>query len=221
MTKTNTAAAAPRQRNAHVTRERILAVAYKEFAARGYDGARIDTIVAKCRISKNLLYHYFEGKEALFIEVMERAYKAMRDRQNELALPGKDPRDDMKALIVHTIQHFIDEPEFMLLLSTENVHKAAHIKKSKAIPEMFNPLKSALNSILETGKRTGVFRKDADWLDLYVSISGLGSYFITNRYTLSYVLGEDIGSQERIKRRLEHAPDMVLSYLCNLADENR
>ncbi|WP_208508326.1 TetR/AcrR family transcriptional regulator [Variovorax paradoxus] len=205
----------PRQRNAVATRDRILKIASKEFAAHGYDGARIDAIVARCKISKNLVYHYFDSKEALFIEVMERAYGAMRERQNELALTGEDPVRDMRELVEKTVQHFIDQPEFHQLLSTENLHKAVHIRKSKVISEMFNPLRTALSTILESGKQKGVFRRDADWVDLYVSISGLGSYFITNRYTLSYVLDVDLGASDRQQSRLRHASDMVISYLCD------
>ncbi len=205
----------PRQRNAVATRDRILKIASKEFAAHGYDGARIDAIVARCKISKNLVYHYFDSKEALFIEVMERAYGAMRERQNELALTGEDPVRDMRELVEKTVQHFIDQPEFHQLLSTENLHKAVHIRKSKVISEMFNPLRTALSTILESGKQKGVFRRDADWVDLYVSISGLGSYFITNRYTLSYVLDVDLGAADRQQSRLKHASDMVISYLCD------
>jgi TetR/AcrR family transcriptional regulator len=206
----------PRVRDARATRERILSMAHKEFAVRGYDGARIDAIVARCKVSKNLLYHYFSGKEALFIEVMERAYSAMRTRQNELALSGEDPVADMRTLVMQTIQHFIDQPELIHLLSTENVHKAKHIRKSRKITDMFNPLKTALDDILEKGKRQGVFRQDADWVDLYISISALGSYCISNRYTLSYVLGTDLATPERTASRLKHIPDMVLSYLCDL-----
>lgn len=206
----------PRTRDARATRQRILLTAYKEFAARGYDGARVDAIVLRCKVSKNLLYHYFDGKEALFIEVMEYAYGAMRERQNELALNGDDPISDMRTLVSQTVQYFIEHPEFLQLLSNENLHKARHIRKSRKITDMFNPLRTALDDILEKGKQKGVFRKDADWIDLYVSISGLGSYAITNRYTLSYVLGVDLGAQDRVDGRLSHVPDMILSYLCNL-----
>jgi hypothetical protein len=38
---------------------------------------------------------------------------------------------------------------------------------------MFNPLREALSEILQKGKDKGLFRKDADWVNLYVSISGL------------------------------------------------
>ncbi len=204
----------PKPRDAAVTREKILHMAAKEFAAKGYDGARVDSIVARSKISKNLVYHYFESKEALFIEVMERAYSAMRERQNQFGLLGDNPVEDMKTLVLQTIRHFIDHPEFIQLLSTENLHKAEHIRKSKVIPAMFNPLRSALAQILERGKAQGVFRPDADWVDLYVSISGLGSYSISNRYTLSFVLGVDLGDRERVEARVRHVCDMVMSYLC-------
>ena len=39
------------------TQEKILAAAQAEFARRGYDGARVDAIVTRARVSKNLLYH--------------------------------------------------------------------------------------------------------------------------------------------------------------------
>lgn len=209
------ATAVKKQRDAAVTREKILQMATREFATKGFDGARVDTIVARCKISKNLIYHYFDSKEALFIEVMERAYAAMRERQNELGLKGEDPVQDMRALVTHTIQHFSEDPNFIPLLATENLHKAKHIRKSKVIPDMFNPLKSALAEILERGKAKGVFRPDADWVDLYVSISGLGSYNISNRYTLGFVLGVDLGAPERVTARFNHVADVILSYLCN------
>lgn len=205
----------PKTRNAALTRENILKEATREFAERGYDGASIEAIVLSCKISKNLIYHYFDSKEGLFIEVMERAYGAMRGRQNELSLSG-DPVRDMRELVQKTIRHFIDQPDFHLLLSTENMHKAAHIRKSTVISQMFNPLRAALSQILEQGKNQGVFRQDAEWVDLYVSISGLGAYFITNRYTLSYVLDVDLDSPERKASRLKHASDVIMSYLCDL-----
>lgn len=207
----------PRPRNAEQTRERILKIAGKEFAARGYDGARIEVIVTRCKISKNLVYHYFDSKEALFVEVMERAYGDMRKRQGELQMTGEDPVKDMRELVVKTTEHLMENPDFLQLLATENMHKAAHIRKSKVLPSMFNPLRQVLSDTLQAGKARGVFRQDADWVDLYVSISGLASYGVTNRYTLSNVLGVDLADQERLQQRRKHVADMVMSYLCNLA----
>ena len=48
------------------TRERILSAALKEFAAKGFAGARVDAIARRAAINKRMLYHYFGNKEKLF-----------------------------------------------------------------------------------------------------------------------------------------------------------
>lgn len=197
------------------TRGKILAAATVEFATRGFDGARVDAIVAKCGISKNLVYHYFSGKEELFVRVMELAYADMRERQSALAHLQEDPVKAMRTLVLQMVEFFMERPQLIALLSSENLHQARHIRKSPVIAAMFNPLREALHLIVERGKASGVFRADVDWVDLYVSISGLASYFVSNRYTLSTVLGVDLASPERAAMRLKHVPDMVLSYLCD------
>lgn len=203
-----------RIRDPQWTREKILRIATQEFAALGYDGARIDGIVARCGISKNLLYHYYVSKEDLFLRVMERAYAGMRARQNDVSMLGHDPVADMRALIVHMVEYFAEQPEFIALLATENIHKARHIRQSTVIRGMYNPLKATMQRVLREGQARGVFRADVDWVDLYISISGMASYFVSNRYTLSYVLGVDLSRPGRLARRLAHVPEMVLAYLC-------
>jgi TetR/AcrR family transcriptional regulator len=59
-------------RNPERSRERILVAAFKEFAAKGFAGARVDTIARRASINKRMLYHYFGDKEALFREVLRR-----------------------------------------------------------------------------------------------------------------------------------------------------
>jgi AcrR family transcriptional regulator len=57
-------------RNAEATRERILEAALAEFSAHGIAGARVDRIAQAARCNKNLIYIYFEDKEALFTTVL-------------------------------------------------------------------------------------------------------------------------------------------------------
>lgn len=65
------------------TRDRILRAAEAEFAARGFDGARVERIAQRAGVNKALLYYYFKSKsgllEALFFEFFE-AMKAARQR---------------------------------------------------------------------------------------------------------------------------------------------
>jgi TetR/AcrR family transcriptional regulator len=111
------------------------------------------------------------------------------------------------------VQHFAESPDFIALLATENIHQAQHIAKSKAIPAMYNPLRATLRRLVGEGQRRGLFRPDVDWVDLYISISGMASYFVSNRHTLATVLKTDLGKPARLKRRIQHVPDMVIAYL--------
>ena len=52
------------------TREQILAKATDEFARLGFEGGRVDRIAARCNLSKNMLYYYFQSKEKLFVAVL-------------------------------------------------------------------------------------------------------------------------------------------------------
>ena len=53
------------------TRAQIVDVARKLFAANGYDGTSIETVLQAAHISRGALYHHFDGKEALFAAVLE------------------------------------------------------------------------------------------------------------------------------------------------------
>ena len=71
----------------HVTRERIIAVAKREFARYGLAGARIDRIAGEAQASKERLYAYFGSKQELFAEVSR---KWMTHTADDVALSGLD-----------------------------------------------------------------------------------------------------------------------------------
>ncbi len=52
------------------TREKILRKAFRIFARKGYEGARVDDISKAVGINKATIYYYFEGKKELYQEVL-------------------------------------------------------------------------------------------------------------------------------------------------------
>lgn len=67
-------------------RAAITATAARLFAAKGFDGASLADLGAACGVSKSLLYHYYESKEAIL-------YDLMRGHMEEL-LAAIDPLTD-------------------------------------------------------------------------------------------------------------------------------
>jgi len=195
------------------TREMILDGALVEFSEKGFDGARIDEIAMRAGVNKNLLYHHYGSKDGLFTALLERTYDTIRRRQNDLRLRGMDPVEGMRKLVIFTGRIWVQFPEFLRLLQSENLNGGRHVRASEEIQRMYNPLLDTIGELLGRGTRAGVFRKNLDPIDLYISISALTAHYISNHHTFEAIFGQRLLAPRRIKQRLEHAADMVERYL--------
>jgi len=194
------------------TRQRILRHSMAEFAAKGYDGARVDSIARRCRLSKNMLYHYFNSKEGLFIAVLENAYETFRARQRDFVIRGSDPVDAMCRLIAYTFYALLENQDVIALLNTENLHKGRHIRRSRLIRSLYDPLVDTVREILRRGVTEGVFRPNIDPVNLYLSLSSLSYNYISNQYTLKVAFGIDLMTKNRRAIWLAHITDLILTY---------
>jgi TetR/AcrR family transcriptional regulator len=201
-----------KSRNPERTREKILREATAEFAARSYDGARVDSIARRCRLSKNMLYHYFGSKEGLFIAVLEHMYEMFRKRQRDFAARAADPVKAMRQLVAHTFSALLDHPEVIALLNSENLHHGRHIKRSRRVRDLYDPLVDTIREVLRRGVADGVFRPNIDPVTLYISFSSMAYHYISNQYTLQVAFGIDFTAAERKRAWLNHVTDMVLAY---------
>ncbi len=201
------------KRDPERTRQRIMDAATHEFATKGLTGARIADIAARAGANKRMLYHYFGDKEALFLAVLENAYAGIRARERALDLEHLAPEAAMRRLIETTWDHYIERPEFLTLLGTENLHRARHLKRSKRIREMHSPFADMLRDILRRGESAGVFRAGVDPVELYVTIAGLGWFHLSNKHTLSVIFERDLEAPAALARRRAHMVEVVLGYL--------
>lgn len=195
------------------TRAAILAAATVEFTGRGLDGARVDSIAKRSGVNKRMIYHYFGGKEGLYVEVLETTYAAIRHAEVGLGFADREPTEGMRELVEFTWGYFILHPEFLGLLGTENLHKAAYLKKSQRIRDLHSPLIGMIQTLLERGVKQGVFRKGIDPVQLYITIASLGFFYMSNRYTLSTIFGRDLSEKDALAERGQHIVDVVFAYL--------
>src|SRR5882672_12336821 len=89
-TQARPGAATEPTRDRERTRNEILDVATAEFAARGYNGARVDEIAALTRTTKRMIYYYFTSKKQLYIAALERAYAQIRAAEQKLDVAHLD-----------------------------------------------------------------------------------------------------------------------------------
>jgi AcrR family transcriptional regulator len=182
----------PAARDPLQTQRRILRAARNEFMRHGYSGARIERISRAARSSDRMIYYYFQSKEALYLQVLEGVYAELGEAESALALDPARPVEALGQLIEFTWRYYLAHPEFVALLSNENLMRGAHITKSVKVKLLSRPVIEILGTILAEGDRQGVFRRGLDVKKVYLTLAALGYFYLSNRFTLSSFLGTDL-----------------------------
>ena len=203
----------PQRRDPAATRNKLLKAARHEFAKGGLAGARVDEIARRAGVNKQLVYHYFGDKDALYLAVLEWVYEEIRTQERKLNLEGLPPDQAIKRLIEASFDHLAAHPDFIVLLNDENRGGARHVRGSRKLEAMHSPLVSMVSKILKQGVRTGVFRRGINPLHLYISIAGLSYFFFSNGPTLSAIFGKDLSSPAARRVRRKHVVDLVMQSL--------
>jgi AcrR family transcriptional regulator len=124
-------------RNAEATRERILEAALAEFSAHGIAGARVDRIAQAARCNKNLIYIYFEDKEALFTTVLRK--HLLRIHEERPFTP-----DDLPGYAAKVFDWAMANPDLMRLMAWFALEQ-----KAKAPPERAATLAAKVAALTE------------------------------------------------------------------------
>lgn len=202
-----------RTRDAERTRADILTVATREFADQGYAGARINEIAAKTSTTKRMIYYYFGSKEQLYVAALEAAYNRIRSLEQQLDVAQLDPVEAIQELAGLTFDHHEAHPEFVRLVSIENIHRAAHIARSTVLSGLATPALDVLDAILRRGREAGLFRDDVDALDVHQLISAFCIFRIANRHTFGAIFGRDMLEAARRDHQRRMLSDLVVAFL--------
>lgn len=200
----------PRPRNADATQKRILEAARQEFAQLGLGGARVDAIAARAKANKRMIYHYFGNKEQLFTAVLDAAYTDIRMAERALELEKLEPVEAIIRLVRFTWDYYLEHPEFLTFVNSENLHKARHLKHSVAIRALSRTFVGMMKALLDRGVTDDVFRRGIDPVQLNITIAAIGYYYLTNRFTGAIVFERDMMTKSALGQRLAFNTDTIL-----------
>ena len=212
---------ATRVNDAEASRADILATATREFSEKGLSGARVDSIAARTKINKRMIYYYFGSKEGLYLAVLERSYGHIRMSESAVDLDALAPEEALRQLVRHTFDYHNMHPDFVRLVMNENIHQAAHIGELASIRTRNRAVIKTLRSLLDRGVAAGVFRTDVDPVELHMSISALCFYNVSNRYTFAKIFERDMTSAAAVTARREVVVDMILRWMAAPAKNQR
>jgi AcrR family transcriptional regulator len=139
------------------SRERILEAAAGEFAARGFEGAKVERIARRARVNKAMLYYHFRSKADLYRTILRalfhdvaRAVEAVRD-------DGGPPDRQVEQFIAAVAQQAVTRPHFPGIWLRELADGGRHLD-ARVIAELRGII-GVLAGMLHDGRRHGLFRE--------------------------------------------------------------
>lgn len=145
-----------RQKRAVQTRERILEVAYKEFAEFGFEGTSTRTIATKAGVNHPLVTYHFKNKEGLWRAVMTVVGSNFSEKW-QAQLASRDGGDDLSRLrlIQETFIRFAaDYPGYHWLMANVGDRPSSRLKwlLSKRSNKYFGEITKLIKSAQRQGR---------------------------------------------------------------------
>jgi len=154
-------------RNSAATIDRILAGAEAEFGTKGLDGAKIEDIAHVAGISKQLIYHYFSGKDALYGEMLARI---ARRNYEKLITPDYDafpPLDALRAFFETLFDAYQADPFSATVTVDQGLHAGAQVRYNRGVERLRETLHAQLSRVLERGQASGEIVAELDVTTLH------------------------------------------------------
>ena len=138
------------------SRDRLLAAAAAEFAARGFAGANVDRIARAARLNKAMIYYHFTSKAALYREILRDLFEAVARRVSDTARSQAEPADKIRAFVEAIAIEAEARPHFPPIWFREIAEGGAHLDAA-TVTHIATVLKT-LGAIVKEGVDAGRFR---------------------------------------------------------------
>lgn len=200
------------------SRERLLAAAGREFAARGYDGASVDRIARTARLNKAMIYYHFKSKAGLYRTLVRGVFEELLAAVVEVADASESPPEKIRLFIRSLADVAARQPHFPSLWLREFSGGAAHIDQETL--KVAGRVVATLGRILEEGRTRGVF-KPASPLLVHIGIVSPILLFLVSAGVRERLGRADARTAHdlTLERAIQHVTGATLGSLCIHAED--
>ncbi len=225
---------APRkERNALETKRRILEAAESEFAAKGFDGARLGTIARAAAVQQALIHHYFGDKEGLHGEVVRSGLEAMTEGVWELLSRMDAPQKPAKkakkakaaakktsvnelrtlaeAFVELLLKFFATNGSFLAILRHEARRPGSRDGAATIVHGSVGPIFDGVVARLDAMRARGDVKKDVDARHLVLSCVAMVAFPFQEEPFVKAIWPADWHGEAFLEERKKHIVGMILA----------
>jgi len=109
------------------TKEKILSIALKEFAAYGFGGARVERIARQAGVNKAMIFYYYSSKQNLYRIIIKNSLLELIPKIQETISVSKNPEQFFENLPKVYIQYFVKNQAVMRMIGFELIQDPGNI----------------------------------------------------------------------------------------------
>jgi TetR/AcrR family transcriptional regulator len=192
-----------RERNAAATQKRLLDAAEREFAARGFAGARLREIADVAGVQPALIHHYFVDKQGLYRAVLDRALLPTSTESWTILGSKKDLEGLATAFVDMLVPFYAEHANLLAILRHEAVSGSAVL--AEICETRARPIIAAVTAFLEERQRAGEVRSDVTAGEIVLSCMSMVVYPFVDAGVLGVMMPELAGRQEATLERRKKA----------------
>jgi AcrR family transcriptional regulator len=201
------------------TISRLLAVAEKEFGAKGLEGARVDDIARAAGVTKQLVYNYYRSKDELFASLLDEASAQAMSEMVKLELEHLPPPQALRAFLNYHFDQYRRFPMLGLTVMEENRQHGMHISSRNKFPELTPLLVAKLSRILERGSASGDFKSGVDPAAFLATAVLITAGCFVNGHCLSVMMGIDLTTAAGMSTWRDHSVEFILAAVRAHSDD--
>jgi TetR/AcrR family transcriptional regulator len=203
-----------RRRDADATKRSLLAAAEIEFAAHGYQGARLRTIAVRCGVQPALIHHYYGDKRGLYRAMLQAALAESSTRSWHI-LEGAQDFPTVVSRFVRMLLRFNRKYDKLItILRREAMAGSPAMEMTQeAMRQQIEPVILAVKHYIRARQDQGEVRADVTPEDILLVALPLCSYPFVERGFLETVLPEALLDDDAaFEHRQAAIVDALLRY---------
>jgi TetR/AcrR family transcriptional regulator len=202
----------PPRRNAAATKQRILDAGEREFAARGFAGARLREIADGAGVQPALIHHYFTDKHGLYRAVLDRALLPTSTESWGLLGAGLDLESLVRGFIEVLLRFYAAHGNLLAILRHEALSGspvAEEVTRDRTLP-----IVQAVTALLEARQAAGEVRDDIPAAEIIAAGMGLVAFPFVEEGLIRVMLPSvEVRDEEALARRREVIVKILLAAI--------
>ena len=175
-----------REEKIQLSRRRILDSALEEFSKQGYGASSLNNICTRQGISKGIIYHYFDTKDALFLACVEECFQRLTEYLRTEMRQETDTFDEMlEEYFMVRMAFFKYHPVYQRIFCDAMITPPAHLNEDiQRIKHDFDMINRSimekifeqvtLRSNITKAEIIDTFRQFQDFINVRYQMTGIG-----------------------------------------------